>query len=77
MSEKRGLLMVYIAISIAVVNVLAVVVVARLGRRLSGTMDPPRRHVIRVRRAHANRLGAARSALPTQSGGSSGLGREA
>ena len=35
--------MVYVAISIAVVNVLAVVVVARLGRRLSGTMDQPPR----------------------------------
>jgi hypothetical protein len=33
---------VYVAISIAVVNVLAVVVVARLGRRLSGTTDQPR-----------------------------------
>jgi hypothetical protein len=69
--------MAYIAISIAVVNVLAVVVIARLGRRLSGTMDPPGRPVIRARRTHANRLGPSRSALRTPSSGSSGLKSEA
>jgi hypothetical protein len=32
-------IVVYVVVSVAVVNVLAVVVVARLGRRLSGTTD--------------------------------------
>jgi hypothetical protein len=31
--------MIYAAVAVAVVNVLAVVVIARLGRRLSGTRD--------------------------------------
>jgi len=37
----------YFLISIAVVNVLAVVVIARLGRRLSGTTDELRHPVVR------------------------------
>ena len=37
----------YFLISIAVVNVLAVVVIARLGRRLSGTTDELRHPVAR------------------------------
>ena len=37
----------YFLISIAVVNVLAVVVIARLGRRLSGTADELRHPVVR------------------------------
>jgi hypothetical protein len=69
--------MAYIAISIAVVNVLAVVVVARLGRRLSGTIDPPGRPAIRARRTHANRLGPSSPALRTPSSGSSGIQSEA
>jgi hypothetical protein len=64
--------MVYIALTIAVVNLLAVVVIARLGRRLSGTTDRPR-PVIRARRAGASRLEPARRALRAQRGRPSGL----
>ena len=46
-------MVVYVAISIAVVNVLALVVLARLGRRLSGTMDQPRRHRAEVQASPA------------------------
>jgi hypothetical protein len=63
--------MVYVAISIAIVNFLAVVVVARLGRRLSGTTDQPLRAAVCARRTHANPFGPARPALRTPGNGSS------
>jgi hypothetical protein len=56
----------YFLISIAVVNVLSVVVIARLGRRLSGTTDELRHPVVR---GGANPVIPATSyARPTSSG---------
>jgi hypothetical protein len=54
----------YFLISIAVVNILAVVVIARLGRRLSGTTDEVRHPVVR---RGADPIAAATSYVPSTS----------
>ena len=54
--------MVYVAVSIAAVNVLAVVVIAGLGRRLSGTghelLPPPRQRIVGSRIMRSSNSGS-------------------